>query len=417
MPSLDRPRLRPLRPYRVDRNGESFVAFEDSLGVADANLAVPLDWLRPVLARFDGGSTASSILDDLRRDHDPDVTPAWLDDLIARLDAAMVLDGPTYERFKRDYREAHTRPAALAGRSYAGSARALRAQLAGFFHREHGGSPVGAGPGDGSLRAILSPHIDFGRGGHVYTWPYKELIEHSDADTFVILGVAHQYCEHRFALTYKDFETPLGLARTDRSFVEKLAALGGEHLFDDEIAHRTEHSIEFQVVFLQYLLGDHRDYSIVPILVGSFHDLMSGAADPMADPDVRRFVDALRAAEAAHPGKVAYIGGIDLGHIGRQFGDRELLEPRVLDELREFDQAMLAGAVAGDAESWFRTAAAVDNRWRICGLAATYVMLQALGPSTRGRLLKYDQAVDPARTCCVSLAGVAFHQSEPRSRP
>src|SRR6185312_14050586 len=109
------------------------------------------------------------------------------------------------------------RPPALAGRSYAGSGPALRAQLAQFFAHDRGaGLPrVEAAP-RARLRGILSPHIDFHRGGPVYTWSYKELVEQSDADTFVILGVAHQYCARRFALTRKDFETPLGLVPTDR---------------------------------------------------------------------------------------------------------------------------------------------------------------------------------------------------------
>src|SRR5262249_8567206 len=157
---------------------------------------------------------------------------------------------------------------------------------------------------------ILSPHIDFLRGGPTYTWAYKELVERSDARVFVILGVAHQYCRHRFALTRKDFETPLGLARTDLAFVDQVAERAGMHLFADELAPRTEHSVEFQVVFLQYLLGGRRDFTIVPILVGSFHDLMDAGIDPIADAEVRRFVDALRAAEVAGGGRVAYIGGI-----------------------------------------------------------------------------------------------------------
>ena len=74
----------------------------------------------------------------------------------------------------------------------------------------------------------------------------------------MILGVAHQYCQRRFALTRKDFETPLGLVPTDREYVDQIAALAGRDLFEDELSHRTEHSIEFQVVFLQYVLGEER---------------------------------------------------------------------------------------------------------------------------------------------------------------
>ena len=155
------------------------------------------------------------------------------------------------------------------------------------------------------------------------------------------------------------------------------------------------------------LLGDRRDFSVVPILAGSFHDLLQRGIDPIDNPEVRRFVEALRAAEASSPGRVAYIGGIDLGHIGREFGDPDRLDDPTLDRLRAFDAAMLDRAAASDPSGWFRTAAAVGNCWRVCGLSATYTLLQALGP-TRGRLLRYDQAVNPDRTCCVSFASMAL---------
>src|SRR5262249_37063654 len=151
----------------------------------------------------------------------------------------------------------------------------------------------------GRLRGILSPHIDFHRGGPVYTWSYRELVEQSDADTFVILGVAHHFCRNRFALTRKNFETPLGLALTDRGYVDRLASSSVEHLFDYERAHRSEHSIKFQVVSLHYLLASRRKFTIVPILVGSFYDLMDDGKDPMEAAEVRQFVEALRAAETA----------------------------------------------------------------------------------------------------------------------
>ena len=110
--------------------------------------------------------------------------------------------------------------------------------------------------------------------------------------------------------------------------------------------------------------------------------------------------------------KVAYIGGIDLCHVGPEFGDPSPVDPGLQEQVRRFDGEMLDRAAACDPEGWFRTAGAVGNRWRVCGLAATYTMLHAIGPS-RGRLLKYEQALDDRRTCCVSFASMAFHASEP----
>ncbi|MDB5351426.1 MAG: putative dioxygenase [Planctomycetota bacterium] len=409
MATLDRPKLRPMHARRVDHQGQAFVALDDPLGIAASPMMIPMDGFHWVVRHFDGKKALSEIQADVLRQTGQLISSADLESLVNQLDRAMVLDGPTFATFHETYRNEHTRLAAFAGRSYAGTERALRSQLARFFAHEGGaGAPAEPPPSpDGRLRGILSPHIDFGRGGPVYTWSYKELRDRCDAEVFVILGVAHQYCRNRFALTRKDFATPLGLARTDRSYVARIAALAGEHVFDDELAHRTEHSIEFQVVFLQYLLGPSRDFSIVPILVGSFHDLMESGTEPIDDPEVRRFVEALKAAERAGGKKVAYIGGIDLAHVGREFGDPNLLDTATLDQVHAFDAAMIDRAAAADPAGWFRTAAEVQNRWRVCGLAATYTMLHAMGPAT-GTLLRYDQAVNPERTCCVSFCSVSY---------
>jgi AmmeMemoRadiSam system protein B len=408
--SLDHPKLRPLVVRRVDQNGQAFAVLEDSLGLAHGPFLMPWDGFSKVVRHFNGENSLSTIQSLVLNETGGYLAIEHLCELVDRLDRSMHLDGPTFASFIRAYRADPIRPPAYAGRAYAGEASALRDQLDRFFQNPHGaGRPSRRSPsnGEGSIRAILGPHIDFHRGGPVYTWSYRELVERSDAEIFVVLGVAHQYCKNRFVLTYKHFDTPLGLARTDSDYVSRIVDRVGERYLDDEPVHRGEHSIEFQAVFLRYLLGDDRPFRIAPILVGSFHDLIRSRIDPMSDPEIARFVGALREVERESGAKVAYIGGIDLGHIGREFGDPDLLDQAALDRLRVFDASMLDRAIAGDAEGWFRVAAEVDNRHRICGLAATYTLLKTIGPA-KGRILKYDQAVDSARTCCVSFASVVF---------
>jgi AmmeMemoRadiSam system protein B len=411
MASLERPKLRHLSAQRFEHQGRAYAALEDPLGVFDDAVLIPLDGFQSIVRHLDGKTTLPEIQARVFRDVGKRLALSTLREMVEQLDQAMVLDGPTFAAFHAAYRQERVRPPALAGRSYAASERALRAQLAQFFAHDRGaGLPRRDVAPSARLRGILSPHIDFHRGGPVYTWSYKELVEQSDADTFVILGVAHQYCRNRFALTRKDFATPLGLVPTDRAYVDRIAGEAGTDLFEDELSHRAEHSIEFQAVFLQYLLGGLRPFSIVPILVGSFHDLMEEGIDPIKDAQVRQFIGALRRAESASGKRVAYIGGIDLSHVGPDFGDPEPVDAAMLDHVRRFDTAMLDHAAASDPAGWFDTAAKVGNRWRVCGLAATYTMLHAMGPA-RGRLLKYDQAVDDQRTCCVSFASLAFEAS------
>jgi MEMO1 family protein len=401
-------------PRRVEHQGQSLVLLHDPTGVVAEPVVLPLDGFQHVVRHFDGQSTLIDIQAKVLRQTGLFLALNELDDLVRRLDAAMILDGPTFAAFHQSYRESGRRPAALAGRSYAATVKSLRAQLEQFFVGSNGAGLPDADSSIGrpGVRGILSPHIDFQRGGSVYTWSYKELVENTRADTFVVLGVAHQYCRRRFVLTSKDFDTPLGLVPTDRPYVDRIASLVGREYFDDELAHRTEHSIEFQVVFLQYLLGGRRDFSIVPILVGSFHDLMERGIDPIADPEVSRFVQGLREAEASIGRRVAYIGGIDLCHVGPEFGDPDPVEPGLQDQVKSFDDLMLDRAAACDPGGWFNTAAQVNNRYRVCGIAATYTMLHAIGPA-RGRLLQYKQALDDRRTCCVSFASMVFHAEEP----
>jgi AmmeMemoRadiSam system protein B len=406
MGSLDRPKLRPLSAHRFEHKGQLYASLEDPLGVFTDPVLVPLEAYTGLVRHFDGATALPEHQARWLRETGRELSTVELERLLARLDGAMVLDGPTYRSFRAEYVRRPVRPPAFADRSYAGKSLELRAQLARFFE-SGAGAPCAERPAAGSIRGVICPHIDYYRGGSVYTWAYKDLVERSDADVFVILGVAHQHCVNRFALTRKHFDTPLGLVQTDVEYVDRLASHAGADLFEDELSHRNEHSVEFQAVFLQYLLGGRRVFKVVPILVGSFHDLMEDGVDPIECKEVRRFVDALRSAEQESGKKVAYIGGIDLSHVGPEFGDPDSVDVGTLDQVHRFDHAMLGHAAAGDPAGWFKTAAGVGNRWRVCGLAATYTMLHAMGPA-RGRLLKYKQAVDDRRTCCVSFASLTF---------
>ena len=383
MSSLERPKLRPVMPRRVEHQAQAFVLLYDPTGVVTQTVLIPYDGFQHVVRHFDGQSTLLDIQARVLRQTGLFLSLQELEELVRRLDAAMILDGPTFAAFHQTFRESGRRPAALAGRSYAATIRALQAQLEQFFVDSNGaGLPAAKdAAATTSVRGILSPHIDFQRGGSVYTWSYKELVERCQADTFVVLGVAHQYYEPAFMpRLVRISETPLGLVPTDRSYVDRIASLAGRDLFDDELTHRTEHSIEFQVVFLQYLLGGRREFSIVPILVGSFHDLMERGVDPIDDPDVSRFIRALQVAESSSGKRVAYIGGIDLCHVGPEFGDPHPVDPSLQEQVRLFDDVMLDRAAACDPGGWFRTAAGVGNRYRVCGLAATYTMPHAIGP-------------------------------------
>jgi len=97
-----------------------------------------------------------------------------------------------------------------------------------------------------------------------------------------------------FSVVAEPYDTPLGPVPVDRDFYEALAARAGQDLLASEAAHRREHSIEFQTVMLQYLLGRRRPFTILPVLASYLHEAVWRRSRPESDARVPRFVDALR---------------------------------------------------------------------------------------------------------------------------
>jgi AmmeMemoRadiSam system protein B len=292
--------------------------------------------------------------------------------------------------------------------SYGADPDAIRRQLRQLFAGPGGPGLPQPRPPDPGFRAALLPHMDYYRGGLTYAWGYKEVFERTDARLFVIVATSH-HSAHRFTLTRKDFKTPLGVVPTDQAYIDRLVGHYGDGLFDDEVCHLPEHSIELEVVFLQYLYEGRRPFRIVPLLVGPFHDSVTAGSAPSCREDIGRMVEALRRAEAETAEPVCYVISGDLAHIGPKFGDRQPVSDAFLAHSRLQDQAILKQAEAADPAGYFRVIADEGDRRRICGLPPTYTVLEALRPG-RGQVLHYDQYVEPRRHESVSFASVAFYR-------
>ena len=100
----------------------------------------------------------------------------------------------------------------------------------------------------------------------------------------------------------------------------------------------------------------------------------------------------------------------DLAHLGRKFdrSDPPLTEC-FLSNSRAQDEAILREAEAVDAAGYFEVIAGEKDRRRICGLPPTYTVLEALSLD-RGKVLHYDQYVDPKGFESVSFASMAFYE-------
>lgn len=398
----DRPRLRPYLAAARDHQDQRFVYVWDRLGFAEGPRRMSTDefaWVQ----LFDGQRTVVEVhAEAVRAKHGLMLSLDALHEMVATLQGALILDGPG---FRAKLAEPVRRPSCIG--CYEGEPSALRKQLRQLFtHPRGSGLPKETTP-DGSLRAALVPHIDYGRGGLSYTWGFREVYERTNASLFVVIGTSH-YSPHRFSLTRKHFLTPLGLAETDQTYVDRLVEHYGDGLFDDELAHLPEHSIELEVVFLQYLYENRRPIRIVPLLVGSFHDCVTRGRDPREASDIRRMIESLRHVESQTKEPICYIISGDLAHIGPKFGDAEPVAEPVLEHSRKQDEALMQKVEKADIDGYFRVIAAESDERRICGLPPTYTLLDAVKP-TRGKLLNYDQYVHPRGHESVSFASVAFY--------
>ena len=328
-----------------------------------------------------------------------------LHSLLDRLEDGLFLDGPKWQaRLSAPVRE----PACLG--TYAADPQELRRQLRELFtDPQSSGLPDPKVKPNGRLRAVLAPHMDYGRGGRTYTWAFKELVEQTTASLFVIIGTSH-YSRQRFTLTRKHFKTPLGVVPTDQDYIDRLEKHYGAGLFADEYqAHLPEHSIELEVVLLQYLLAESRPLRIVPLVVGSFHDAVLNRQSPARSDDIDRMMKALVQLEAELPEPPAYIISGDLAHIGPKFGDAMAVHHDWLVQSRAGDEALINAAQAADWAAYSDLITEEQDCRRICGYPPTYTLLQALKPSS-GRLLHYDQYIHPKGYESVSFASMAFYR-------
>jgi AmmeMemoRadiSam system protein B len=402
MVSSERPQLRPFLDLARDGRDPRFFYLFDRLKLSPVSCRLPaaaVAWLQ----LFDGKHSLRDIQVTAMRQAGGEILPLEVfTGLAEKLDELFFLEGPRFrQRLAGPVRE----PSCIG--CYEAEPEALRRQLRGLFTGARGpGLPRGGTP-DGRLRAALIPHIDFRRGGATFAWGFKEVFEHTNASLFVIIGTSH-YTSHRFTLTRKHFKTPLGVVPTDQAYVDRLAAYYGAGLFDGEPAHLPEHSIELEVVFLQYLYEGKRPIRIVPLLAGSFQDGVDAQTPPRRLPDVARMIDALRRAEAETPEPICYIISGDLAHIGPDFGDPAPVDDPVLAHSREQDGELCAAAEAMDLDRYFGIIADEGDSRRICGLPPTYTLLEAVRPRG-GKLLAYDQYAHPRGAQSVSFASVAFY--------
>ena len=417
---VDKPRIRPIEAFPVQQDGKTLIYLKDPLNLATPIGISPIGYF--LLAHFDGRHSFIDIQAAYNQRFGALLMSDELKGFVDMLDQHHYLESERFEKYRKavllEFRRLPTRAPAHIGGGYKSDPVELTAQIDSYFLAPKGpGLPsvVNGAAAPKAPKAIVAPHIDFHRGGPAYAWGYKPLVESAGADLYIILGTSHCSGRTPYILTCKDFETPLGLVETDAEFVSCLQAKCAEDCFADEYLHRGEHSIEFQVLFLKYvaqkraaLMGQpEKPFKIVPILVSSFHEMMMSRTLPEQTEAVGTFLRTLREMAYGDSRQICFVAGIDLAHVGRQFGDTEPVTEDFLKWVEAEDRQLVDRLASLDASGFFNEIAKDEDKRKICGFSPLYSLIHLLD-GARGNHLHYGQAFTPETGSAVTFTSLIF---------
>ena len=254
-----------------------------------------------------------------------------------------------------------TRPAAVAGTWYPGTAAALARDVDRYLQ----GAPEWTG---GEIRALIAPHAGLMFSGPIGAHAYKAASAHR-FDTLVLAGPSHYVAFDGVSIYPQGaFATPLGDAEIDSTLAEALMA--SPVIRPMPAAHTREHSLEMQLPFVRRLFPDAR---IVPLVMGF---------------QSRETITALAAAlaQACTSERILIVASTDLSHF---------FDAKTAGEL---DARVAAHVAAFDADGFLRTFEQYPEhergRFVACGggpAIAVMMAARSLG-ATGGRVLKYGHS-------------------------
>lgn len=403
-----RPKLRPIQASPGQQYGQSVVVLSDPQGLSERAVAFPQN-LVPLLQLCDGTRDIATLRTALELRTGVRVGPQYLERMFATLDEALLLESErfaqAYEEALQRFRSAPSRPPVMVGSAYQENPRWLERTLEEYF--EGVSSEQASEHEVAQLRGLVSPHIDYQRGGPTYAKVWQRAAEAARAaEVAIILGTNHFHGQKLVALTRQSYSTPWGTLPTAVDVVDAVAsALGEDEVFAEEFNHRNEHSVEAAAVWLHYFVRD-RACEVVPVLCGSFQRFIEGEKQPAEDQEISRFVDVVRG--ATDDRRTLIVAAADLAHVGPAFGDRYTIGIPERSKLSAADSQLMAAVAGGDAEGVFQQVKQEGDSRRICGLSPIYLTLRLLG-ETRGEITGYAQCpADQQGNSYVSICGIVL---------
>ncbi len=363
----------------------------DPYQYSGATLIVPPPLVQ-VLECFDGEQSTIDLRSELVRITGEIQVGDLEKHLFDSLNEAGFLDNDRYHDMKSrresEFALEQTRPAVFSGSAYPENAGKLSELLDGR---------IGRARGDAGIIAIAAPHASPDAGWETYRAAYQALPSRDVANnrTFIVLGTSHYGAPDRFGLTRKQFVTPFGVSQTDLGLVDELEREAADAIRMEDYCHAVEHSIEFQIVFLQYLYG--AAVRILPILCGPFVKSIYEGGMPEDSVHLARFFDALGNIAAREGERLFFVIGVDMAHMGPRYHDRAPVTANSGEmlQVQARDRGRIERVCEGDALAYWSLVQEKHDDLKWCGASPIYTFLKAL-PAARGELNHYHQwQIDP----------------------
>ena len=393
---------RDLEFFPARHQGQQLILIRDQLGLVQEGKAVAALLYR-FMVLLNGDRTIRDLQVELMRQKGGSLVDTdEVKKLLAYLDESYLLDSGRFkearDKIVADFASGKVRPCSHCGAAYPDDPLKLKERLDEILNRQSSGPDP-----EGMVTALVSPHIDLSVGDQVYSRAYQ-VIKNRAPSRIVLLGAGHQMAGDLFCLTDKDFQTPLGTIKNEQFQINKLREAGGDIIAHNDFAHRSEHSIEFQLIFLQHLLSG-TPFTIIPILCGSMAALSEYKRDAFID-RAGSFLNELSLLLRDQEQETLLVAGVDLSHTGPKFG-HEVPALYLQGQSETHDRNLLDGLSRMDAVHFWEESIRVKDQFNVCGFSALACLLEILPPSM-GEILDYQIWHEEATRSAVSFAAVAF---------
>ena len=402
---------RDLEFFPARQDGQEFILVRDHLGLSPEGTALGIP-LYQFMTLLDGSRSISDLQTlFMRQQGGVFVGSEEILGLLNNLDATYLLDSEAFQSAKgeivADFTNKRVRPASHSGKSYPDTPVELRARLNEIM-ADKVALPADTSVPSGKIQALVAPHIDLNVGHKSYAQAYG-MLQDATPTRVVVLGTGHQLEEDLFSLTDKNFETPLGIINSDGEAVDRLKRAGQGVVALNDFIHRSEHSIEFQLIFLQHVMRK-KDFAIIPILCGSLQNFAAYTRQAFVERALP-FLETLQQLLDEPGHETLLVAGVDFSHTGPKFG-HEVTARALENRSREHDQNLLKHLSGMNADHFWKESERVRDQYHVCGFSALACLLEVL-PECRGTVLDYEIWHEAPTQSAVSFASVVFTNTHP----